>query len=39
MTASAGETRNLFAPVYGWFTEGHDTQYLKETKALLSELL
>jgi len=26
------------APVYGWFTEGFDTQDLKEAKALLEEL-
>jgi hypothetical protein len=30
------ETRNLLAPVYGWFTEGFDTADLKE--ALLDEL-
>jgi predicted ATPase len=33
------ETRKLFAPVYGWFTEGFDTLDLKEAKALLDELL
>ena len=32
------EARDLLAPVYGWFTEGFDTQDLKEAKALLSEL-
>jgi predicted ATPase len=32
------EARDLLAPVYGWFTEGFDTQDLKETKALLDEL-
>jgi class 3 adenylate cyclase/predicted ATPase len=32
------EARNLLAPVYGWFTEGFDTQDLKEAKALLDEL-
>jgi predicted ATPase len=32
------EARNLLAPVYGWFTEGHDTLDLKEAKALLDEL-
>jgi predicted ATPase len=30
--------RGLLAPVYGWFTEGFDTQDLKEAKALLAEL-
>jgi hypothetical protein len=29
---------DLLAPVYGWFTEGLDTQDLKEAKALLHEL-
>jgi class 3 adenylate cyclase/predicted ATPase len=33
-----GEARELLAPVYGWFTEGFDTQDLKEAKALLEEL-
>jgi predicted ATPase len=32
------EARELFAPVYGWFTEGFDTLDLKEAKALLDEL-
>jgi predicted ATPase len=32
------EARNLLAPVYGWFTEGHDTLDLKEAKALLDKL-
>jgi len=32
------EARDLIAPVYGWFTEGSDTQDLKEAKALLDEL-
>ena len=27
------EARELLAPVYGWFTEGHDTRDLKEAKA------
>jgi predicted ATPase len=31
------EARGLLAPVYGWFTEGHDTHDLKEAKALLDE--
>ena len=29
---------DLFAPVYGWFTEGFDTADLKEAKSLLDEL-
>jgi predicted ATPase len=32
------ETRDLLAPIYGWFTEGFDTRDLKEAKALLDEL-
>ena len=32
------EARNLLAPIYGWFTEGFDTQDLKEAKTLLNEL-
>ena len=32
------EARELLAPVYGWFAEGHDTRDLKEAKALLDEL-
>ena len=32
------QSRELLAPVYGWFTEGFDTLDLKETKALLQEL-
>jgi predicted ATPase len=32
------EAHDLLAPVYGWFTEGVDTQDLKEAKALLAEL-
>jgi predicted ATPase len=31
-------TRELLAPVYGWFTEGFDTRDLKEGRALLEEL-
>jgi predicted ATPase len=30
--------RDLLTPVYGWFTEGFDTQDLKDAKALLDEL-
>jgi len=32
------EGRDLLAPICGWFTEGFDTQDLKEAKALLDEL-
>ena len=32
------EARELLAPVYGWFTEGHNTRDLREAKALLDEL-
>jgi len=32
------EACDLLAPVYGWFTEGFDTQDLKEAKTLLDEL-
>ena len=32
------QARELLAPVYGWFTEGHKTLDLKEAKALLEEL-
>jgi hypothetical protein len=32
------KTRELLAPVYGWFTEGFDTRDLKEVKALLDVL-
>ena len=34
----AAEARALLAPVYDWFTEGFDTQDLKDAKALLEEL-
>jgi predicted ATPase len=34
-----GEARDLLAPIYGWFTEGFDTVYLKQAKALLEEEL
>ena len=33
-----GEASDLLATIYGWFTEGFDTRYLKEAKALLDEL-
>jgi predicted ATPase len=32
------EALNLLAPTYAWFTEGFDTQDLKEAKALLDQL-
>ena len=32
------QARELFAPVYGWFTEGFDTRDLKEANVLLNEL-
>src|SRR5690348_2347731 len=32
------EACDLLAPVYNWFTEGHDTPVLKEAKALLEQL-
>jgi predicted ATPase len=32
------EARNLLAPLYGWFTEGFDTQDLRDAKALLDQL-
>ena len=33
-----GKAHDLLAPLYGWFTEGFDTSYLKNAKALLDEL-
>jgi hypothetical protein len=32
------EARRLLEPVYGWFTEGHDTPDLTDAKALLDQL-
>ena len=32
------EAHDLFAPVYGWFTEGFETADLKDAKALLDEV-
>jgi predicted ATPase len=32
------EAHELLAPVYSWFTEGFDTQDLKEARALLDQL-
>jgi hypothetical protein len=31
-------SRDLLAPIYGWFTEGFNTPDLNESKALLDEL-
>jgi predicted ATPase len=31
-------SKQLLAPIYGWFTEGFDTADLQEAKALLEEL-
>jgi predicted ATPase len=39
--AEQGERRkahDLLAPVYGWFTEGFETQDLKDTRALLDQV-
>ena len=32
------QARAALAPVYGWFTEGHDTRDLRTARALLAEL-
>ena len=32
------EARELLAPIYNWFTEGFDTEDLKDAKALLDQL-
>ena len=32
------EARELLSPTYNWFTEGFDTQELKDAKTLLDEL-
>jgi predicted ATPase len=32
------QARDILAPIYGWFTEGFDTQDLKDARALLDEL-
>jgi hypothetical protein len=37
-TSRRDEARAMLAEIYGWFTEGLDTRYLKEAKALLDEL-
>ncbi len=36
--ARRSEAHDFLAPVYGWFTEGFDTQDLKGAKALLDQL-
>lgn len=36
--ARTAQAREILAPIYGWFTEGLDTQDLKEAKALLDRL-
>ena len=38
MQQRATEARELLEPVYGWFTEGFDTEDLRDAKALLDEL-
>jgi len=35
---AARDSRDLLAPVYGWFTEGFDNPVLQDAKALLDEL-
>jgi len=37
-TGRRDEARAMLAEIYGWFTEGLDTRYLKEAKAILDEL-
>jgi predicted ATPase len=32
------EAHKMLAEIYGWFTEGFDTQDLQEAKALLAQL-
>ena len=32
------EARQMLADIYGWFSEGFDTQDLQEAKTLLDEL-
>ncbi len=32
------EARDMLEEIYGWFTEGFDTEILKEAKTLVSEL-
>jgi predicted ATPase len=33
------QSRELLAPICGWFTEGFDTRDLKEAKGLLDEMV
>ncbi|HTT76609.1 MAG TPA: hypothetical protein VMF50_11610, partial [Candidatus Binataceae bacterium] len=37
-TGRHNEARATLGEIYGWFTEGFDTEDLKEAKALLDEL-
>ena len=37
-TGRREEARSMLAEIYGWFTEGLDTRYLKDAKSLLDEL-
>ena len=32
------EARNLLAPIYNWFTEGFDTPFLREARAVLEQI-
>jgi hypothetical protein len=32
------EARELLVPLYGWFTEGFDTEDLKRARALIEEI-
>jgi hypothetical protein len=36
--SSCGESRQMLAEIYCWFTEGFDTMDLKDAKTLLDEL-
>jgi tetratricopeptide (TPR) repeat protein len=38
MRRDAVAARNVLAPVYAWFTEGHDLSDLKDARALLDQL-
>jgi hypothetical protein len=37
-TGQRDEARTTLADSYNWFTEGYDTAYLKDAKALLDEI-
>ena len=37
-TGRRDEARAMLAGIYGWFTEGFDTDDLEDAKALLDEL-